>query len=111
MAGMNQVLDDKLKAGMDGRNISQPALLTHAIYSVDARSRTVVLQDPASGNLLQYPQLLPHQDIWRTPTPDQNYVTLLSMNGSAAGGIPILYDRSYIEPRIFETADPPSEQA
>ena len=111
MNSMNKCLAEKIGNSHEQQAAQQETLHFCRIFSINIRTKQLVLQDPVSGDLLQVPSRLPHQDVWRIPTPDRNYVMLLTMGGYYLAGVPILYDRSYIEPKIFETIDPASEQA
>ena len=64
-----------------------------------------------TGDLIQFPVSIPHEDVFRIPTSDRNVVWLMTMGQQHLGGIPFLYDRNYIEPNLFETVDPAGEQA
>jgi hypothetical protein len=111
MNSMNKHLAEKIGQSHEQQLTKQETVRPCRIFSINIRTKQLVLQDPVSGDLLQIPSRLPHQDVGRIPTPDRNSVMLLTMGGYYLSGVPILYDRSYIAPKIFETIDPASEQA
>ncbi|MCL5269672.1 MAG: hypothetical protein M1457_03755 [bacterium] len=73
------------------------------IHATLARERVVVLEDQDTGRLISAAMVLPHSLIYRIPTAQSNFAFLLTGDDRHTAGIPILYDRNWIEPRLFAT--------
>ena len=110
MSLFNQVSQQTSQQIADKRT-SDVNYITCRIVGVNARNRSLWVQHLDTQDIVQVPCLLPFSEIFRIPTPQSNWVHLLVNNEGHVSGLPILMDRDYREPVVFETSDPSAEGA
>jgi hypothetical protein len=111
MVDMNNKVQQKINQRLNEQLPEERQLFPCSIYAISRRFKLLYLQSLTTGHILQSPSMIPHQDVYRIPTPDRNYVMLQTMGGPQIQGVPILMDRNWIEPWIFETIFPNGESS
>lgn len=104
-------IQDQIASEDERRAQRQRTQIACKIIGVNPRNRSLHVMNMGTGDNIPHAAVMPFSAVHRIPTAQSNWVIMLTPDENQSVGIPILFDRNYREPLIFDTLDPMGEEA